>query len=85
MNPYTFRTIIEPDVKGFHGYVPALKGCHTWGKTIIETRQHLREAIQVYCESLVKHGQRISRDESFETHETIDIQGAAHGRSLRYA
>ncbi|MSR85742.1 type II toxin-antitoxin system HicB family antitoxin [Candidatus Uhrbacteria bacterium] len=44
----TYRIIIEPDKKGFHGYVPALKGCHTWGKTIMETKRHLQEAMSLY-------------------------------------
>lgn len=65
MRSYTFRTIIEPDVKGFHGYVPILKGCHTWGKTIVETKRHLREAIHLYCESLAAHRETIPNDTSF--------------------
>ena len=48
----TYRVIIEKDSKGFHGYVPALRGCHTWGKTIEETKKHLNEAIGLYLESL---------------------------------
>lgn len=52
MKYHTFRTIIEPDGKYFHGYAPALLGCHTFGKTIAETKKRLREAIAVYLESL---------------------------------
>lgn len=74
MKSYTFRTIIQQDVKGFHGYVPALKGCHTWGKTIADTKRHLREAIQLYCESLAAHRETIPDDASFETFETIEIK-----------
>ncbi len=77
MKSHTFRTIIEPDVKGFHGYVPVLKGCHTWGKTIAETKRHLREAIQLYCEALVAHRETIPDDVSFETFETGDSLSCA--------
>ena len=53
---YTFRTIIEPDEKGYHGFVPLLKGVHTVGKTIEETKKNLHEAIQCHIEGLVKDG-----------------------------
>jgi predicted RNase H-like HicB family nuclease len=52
MKPYTYRVIIEKDGKSFHGYAPALLGCHTCGKTIEETRKNLREAIELYLECL---------------------------------
>ena len=41
MKTYAFRTIIEPDEKGYHGFVPLLKGVHTIGKTIEETKKNL--------------------------------------------
>jgi len=54
MNTYTYKTVIEPDGKGYHGFVPSLKGVHTNGKTIEETRQNLQEAIQCHLEGLLK-------------------------------
>ena len=68
---YTYRVIIEPDGKHFHAYAPALKGCHTSGKTIAEAKKHIRQAIQVYVESLIMDGETIPTDESFETFQTI--------------
>ncbi len=76
---FTYRIIIEPDKKGYHGYVPALKGCHTWGKTLTETRRHLREAIQVYLESLAAHGEPVPHEESFEAFETVEFKAARKG------
>ena len=70
---YTYRVIIEPDGKYFHAYAPALKGCHTSGKTIAEAKKNAREAIQVYVESLVMDGEKIPRDDSFETFQTIRL------------
>jgi len=55
----SFRTIIEKDGKFYHGYVPILPGCHTQGRTIEETRKHLREAITAYLFSLKKHNEPI--------------------------
>lgn len=64
----TYRAIIEPDQKGFHGFVPALKGCHTWGRTVVETRKKLNEAVELYISVLVEDGEKIPRDTSiFET------------------
>lgn len=68
---YTYRTIIEPDGKYFHGYAPALPGCHTFGKTITQTQKHLKEAIELYIESLVGEKASVPRDLSFESFETV--------------
>jgi predicted RNase H-like HicB family nuclease len=70
---YTFRVIIEPDGKNFHAYVPVLKGCHTFGKTIAEAKKHIREAIQAYVESLIMDNEAIPTDDSFETFQTIRL------------
>ena len=60
MKHYTYRTIIEPDGKFFHGYVPALQGCHTFGKTLEETKKYLREAISTYLQSLIDDDKKIA-------------------------
>ena len=73
MKHYTYRTIIEPDGKHFHGYVPALPGCHTFGKTIVETKNDLRDAIRVYVGSLIDDGERIPEEISFESFETLSF------------
>lgn len=54
MNTYTYKIVIEPDDKGYHGFVPLLKGVHTWGKNIEETKKNLKEAIQCHLEGLAK-------------------------------
>lgn len=54
MKIYTYRTIIELDEKGYHGFVPLLKGVHTVGKTIEETKKNLEEAIRCHLEGLRK-------------------------------
>ena len=60
MKNYSFRIIIEPDEKNtFHGFVPSLPGCHTWGKTFEETRKNLRDAIRAYILSLIDDGEPI--------------------------
>ncbi len=71
MKNYTYRVIIEPDGKYFHGYVPALPGCHTYGKNLNETKKNLNEAISLYVESLMEEKKKVPEDSSFESFETV--------------
>ncbi len=74
MKMYTCRTIIEPDEKGYHGFVPLLKGVHTVGETIEETRRNLEEAIRCHLEGLKKDGITPPQErESLEAIQTVTI------------
>ncbi len=68
---YTYRIILEPDEGGYHASVPALPGCHTWGKTIDKARAMARDAIDVYLRSLIADGEEIPHDAGFEMFETV--------------
>lgn len=59
MAEYKFTVIIEPDEDGFHGFVPALPGCHTFGATVDETRANLEEAIELHIESMLEDGETV--------------------------
>lgn len=73
MNTVSYRIIIEPDEKGtFHGYAPALPGCHTWGRSIAETRKHVRDAMRAYLKSIVADHLPVPKDTGFELIETIE-------------
>lgn len=74
MKTLTFRTIIEKDGRYYHGYVPALPGCHTQGKTIEETRKNLREAMEGILIVMKKYGDPIPTDEGIEVIESIDAE-----------
>jgi predicted RNase H-like HicB family nuclease len=54
MKTYTYRIIIEPDEKGYHGFVPLLRGVHTVGYTFEETKKNLEETIRCHLEGLAK-------------------------------
>ncbi len=74
MRIFTYRTIIEPDGKGYHGFVPLLRGVHTAGKTIEETKNNLEEAIQTHLEGLRKDGITPPQERnSLEVIQTISI------------
>ncbi len=59
MTNYQFTVVIEPDEEGYHAFVPALPGCHTFGDTIDEARANIAEAIELHLESLVEDGEPI--------------------------
>jgi predicted RNase H-like HicB family nuclease len=59
----SYTVIIEPDEpKGYHAWAPALPGCHTAGRTYAEAKRNIREAIDVYIESLEARGQAIPKE-----------------------
>lgn len=64
MELYTFRVIIEPEKpKGYHGFVPILKGVHTFGETIDEVKTNLKEAIKCHIQGLMKDKELIPQEE----------------------
>lgn len=55
-----FRNVIEQDEDGvFVASCPSLPGCHSQGKTSAEAMANVREAVEVYLESLREHGEPI--------------------------
>jgi predicted RNase H-like HicB family nuclease len=64
MKSYVFQVVVEEDVqedgsKAFHGYCPALAGCHTWGNTADEALAKVQEAVSLYVEDLIESGESI--------------------------
>ncbi|MCI4438296.1 type II toxin-antitoxin system HicB family antitoxin, partial [archaeon] len=50
---YEFDTIIlEDESGGYVAFVPALPGCHTQGDTLEELMKNVKEAIELYLETL---------------------------------
>ncbi len=46
------NAIIEKDENGYYAYVPELKGCYSQGDSFEEALQNIREAAELYVESL---------------------------------
>jgi predicted RNase H-like HicB family nuclease len=44
--------VIEKDEHGFYAWCPELKGCQSAGQTLEETLANIREAIELYLETL---------------------------------
>ncbi|MDQ3045454.1 MAG: type II toxin-antitoxin system HicB family antitoxin [Chloroflexota bacterium] len=57
---FEFTVMIERDEDGvFIATVPALRGCHSAGRTEVEALEHVREAIQLHVELLRERGESI--------------------------
>lgn len=67
MKDFTFRTIIQKDGEGFHGFVPSLPGCRTYGESIEEVRVNIKEAVQ---------GWEVPQDLGIETIESVQFNYA---------
>ncbi|MDA3055010.1 MULTISPECIES: type II toxin-antitoxin system HicB family antitoxin [unclassified Campylobacter] len=48
------QAIIEKDEYGYFAYVPQLQGCVSQGNTYEEALSNIREAMELYLESLQK-------------------------------
>ena len=59
-----YNVIFCPEPEG--GYtvvVPALPGCVTYGKTLLEARRMAKDAVSAYIASLRKHREAVPDDE----------------------
>ena len=46
--------IIEDETGGYVAFVPALPGCHTQGDTLNELMTNVKEAVELYLETLTE-------------------------------
>jgi predicted RNase H-like HicB family nuclease len=60
---YTVVLKKEPE-GGYTACVPSLPGCVTYGKNIEEAEDLVKDAIEVYVASLIKHGDEIPEEGS---------------------
>lgn len=67
MQSHIFTAIVEPDklddgTRAYHAWCPALKGCHTCGRTEQEALSRLNEAVELYVDDLRASGKSIPAD-----------------------
>ena len=64
MSEYTYTVILErEDDGGYHAFCPVLRGCHSQGDTVEEAIENIREAVQLYIESLKAHSEEIPAED----------------------
>jgi predicted RNase H-like HicB family nuclease len=49
---YKVSVVIEKDENGYYAYCPELDGCHSQGDTFEEVTENIKEAIDLYLETL---------------------------------
>jgi len=47
---------------GYIAFVPSLPGCHTQGESLEEAEKNIKEAVQVYLESLNIHKEKAPQE-----------------------
>lgn len=62
-----YKVVVEPQEEGgYTVYAPALPGCVSQGETIEEALFNIREAIEVYLESLKERGLSTPKVKEYE-------------------
>jgi predicted RNase H-like HicB family nuclease len=61
----TINAIIEKDDQGYFASVPELKGCFSQGDTFEEALTNIREAAELYLESLSEEEKKSFESKSF--------------------
>lgn len=75
-----FNIVLRPEPEGgFTALVPALPGCVTYGRTLVEAKKMARDAIVGYIESLKKHNEPIPTDEDTLV-TSVDLEYAQASR-----
>ncbi len=49
-----FQVVIQKDKHGYFAYCPELPGCHTQGESFDEVVKNIKEAIELYLETLTE-------------------------------
>jgi len=49
---YKVNIIIEKDEYGYYAYCPELEGCQTQGNSFEEVLKNIKEAVELYLETL---------------------------------
>ena len=50
--------IVEKDDNGYFAFCPELEGCHTQGESLDEVMENIKEAIELYLETLSSDDRR---------------------------
>lgn len=49
---YKVNVVIEKDEFGYYAYCPELEGCHSQGDSLEEIMRNIKEATELYLETL---------------------------------
>ena len=60
---YIYRVTIEPDADRYYAEIPALPGCYSWGYTYEEALKNIKEAAELWVETLAEDGEPIPEED----------------------
>lgn len=69
---YKVSIIIEKDDFGYYAYSPELEGCQTQGDTLEEVIANMKEAIELYIETLAEEDRKVCLSKEILT-TTIEV------------
>ena len=71
---YYYKIIIEPQGEGgYTAYVPKLPGCVSEGETYNETIENIKEALELYLETLKEKNNEIIEDDTHVSEVCVTI------------
>ena len=56
--PYKVSVVLEKDENGYYAWCPELKGCQSQGEYLDEALSNIREAFELYLESMPEEERR---------------------------
>ena len=60
-----YAVVFEPDEGGWHVWIPRVRGCRSWGRSLDAARRHIREALSTCVDVLGDAAASIARDAEF--------------------
>ncbi|OGP38106.1 MAG: hypothetical protein A2090_11365 [Deltaproteobacteria bacterium GWD2_42_10] len=72
---YKVSIVIEKDEQGYYAYCPELEGCQTQGDSLEEVVANMKEAIELYLETLSENEIKESLSKEILT-TTIEVRVA---------
>jgi predicted RNase H-like HicB family nuclease len=57
---YKVSIVVEKDEYGYYAYCPELEGCQTQGDSLEEILVNIKEAIELYLETLTEEARKTS-------------------------
>lgn len=71
---YKVNIVFEKDEHGYFVYAPSLSGCHSQGETFEEAMVNIKEAIELYLESIPREEiEELLSNEIFTTTMEVKI------------
>lgn len=72
---YKANIIIEKDEDGYYAYCPELPGCQSQGDSLEEVRENIKEAVELYLETLSESEKQALLNKEILT-MTLEVQVA---------